>query len=605
MQASLDKVLRSLGNVNPEAVLAKDSDLGGQARTRGSAILVKDLCVGHVIALRPGERVPVDGDVVRGKSFVDESALTGESLPVEKDAKAVNKTSQNSKTFAGTVVVGGKQGLTHYAFPVLCLQAGRVAMSVHDCSGPLAEREGEEMSHSALGMFTGYLEVAVTGERGSDAAMSAEQAVRVASASSTGTQKVVDRFAQYFTPAVVLLTLGVAFIVPWFLVLTRPDDFSQTEQRTALYSLWLRKGLVILISACPCALVMASPIAVACTLAIAAKGGVVVKDAEVLERLSQPLTHAALDKTGTLTKGSFEVVETKRLQTGSAWTLADLVKLAASVEACSSHPLAAAVVKLVAPCLADAGPGDFFEVDDFQGVPGGVRATVAVGQKPCDIIIGSKDILPPVSPQIMQDLEGFGGPHTTVLFVVVDSTVELALALADEVRPTAPGFIERLHALGLSTALLTGDRPQVAEVVANNVGVREVRGGMTPDEKRSWVASKQAGQHGATGGEGRVLMVGDGINDAPALSTACVGVAMAVGMNPTSPHTTRPPLFFAFPPVPKCDSSPRLTVSLVSSCASAARVIPPPSSYPTLAVVATAAAAVPQAARLSRLSIRT
>ena len=154
MQASLDKVLRSLGNVNPEAVLAKDSDLGGQARTRGSAILVKDLCVGHVIALRPGERVPVDGDVVRGKSFVDESALTGESLPVEKDAKAVNKTSQNSKTFAGTVVVGGKQGLPHFAFPVLCLQAGRVAMSVHDCSGPLAEREGEEMSHSALGIFT-------------------------------------------------------------------------------------------------------------------------------------------------------------------------------------------------------------------------------------------------------------------------------------------------------------------------------------------------------------------------------------------------------------------------------------------------------------------
>ena len=128
----------------------------------------------------------------------------------------------------------------------------------------------------------------------------------------------------------------------------------------------------------------------------------------------------------------------------------------------------------------------------------------------------------------MQDLEGFGGPHTTVLFVVVNSTVELALALADEVRPTAPGFIERLHALGLSTALLTGDRPQVAEVVANVVGVREVRGGMTPDEKRSWVASKQAGQHGAAGGEGRVLMVGDGINDAPALSTACVGVAMAV-----------------------------------------------------------------------------
>mmetsp|Transcript_105444 Transcript_105444/g.304387 ORF Transcript_105444/g.304387 Transcript_105444/m.304387 type:complete len:779 (-) Transcript_105444:321-2657(-) len=492
VQETLDKVLRSLGDASPEAVLAQDSALGGVTRTKGESMPVEALEAGHVIAIRPGERIPVDGKVVRGRSHVDESALTGECLPVEKDAKAAVKTDANTLAFGGTVVVGG------------------------------------------------YIELEVTAKSDETAAAkagaSAKDAVLAAAASTTGTQRAVDQFAGIFTPVVVGFTLFLATIVPWIVASTSGD--LTPEESSEIYDEWFEKSLVVLVAACPCALVLASPIATACSLARAAQGGVIVKSAATLERLPH-LTDAALDKTGTLTKGAFEVVARDRVQlsaSSSRWSDADVVKLAASVEACSSHPLAAAVVRMVAPCLAEAGPDSFFETDDFRAQPGGVGALCSVDGTSHQVVIGSRDLLPSNFPhEHTEACSKLGsneahahagadyGPETTVLYVIVDGNVEMSLALADEIRPAAPSFIRRLRAYGIRSAMLTGDRAEVAAVVSKSVGVDSCNGAMTPDGKRTWVQTAQS-ERGA-----KVLMVGDGINDGPALACAHVGVAMASG----------------------------------------------------------------------------
>jgi Cd2+/Zn2+-exporting ATPase len=361
------------------------------------------------------------------------------------------------------------------------------------------------------------------------AGASAKEAVQAASAGTTGTSRAVDAFAAVYTPAIVLLAAFVAFGMP---LLDAGSSVGGDGGQT-----WFQKGLVVLVAGCPCALVLASPIAVACALAKAAEHKVMVKSAEALERLPT-VTHVALDKTGTVTEGAFAVVAQDRLVSGKAerkspWSDGDVVKMAASVEACSSHPLAAAVVKLVAPCLAEAGPDSFFPVNDFKLIPGGVRAAVTLGDgRVATVVIGGEGTAKAGSLQAGHRAADYGA-DATVLFVSVDGAAEMALAMADKVRPTSASVVAALQReFKVQCSLLTGDRPSVAGVVGKAVGVDGCIGGMTPSGKKDWVVACQAPKV-MTAGDGargnRVLMVGDGINDGPALAAASVGVAMAGG----------------------------------------------------------------------------
>jgi len=294
----------------------------------------------------------------------------------------------------------------------------------------------------------GYLEVKVSGAASDSvlarvAGESAREAVLAASAGTTGTSRAVDAFAAIYTPAIVLLSGCIAFAVPAFLAATGASDGDAGADADAdaddVWGEWFKKGLVVLVAGCPCALVLASPIAVACALATAARHGVMVKSAEALERLPR-VTVYAFDKTGTLTEGAFAVVAQDRLAASagaakpSPWTDSQVVRLAASVEACSSHPLAAAVVKLVAPCLAEAEPGAFLTVNDFKVIPGGVSGAVTVGSGTHAVVIGSEVALPAAAKATALAAGKEYGAAATVLYIAVDGALEMALALADKVN---------------------------------------------------------------------------------------------------------------------------------------------------------------------------
>jgi len=316
--------------------------------------------------------------------------------------------------------------------------------------------------------------------------------------------------------------------VPTWLWFVDPEKWLDADDRLDLYNKWIQRGLVILVAACPCALVLASPIAVACTMAKAAQGGVIIKAADTLEKISD-ITCVAFDKTGTLTKGSFAVVGEWVYGSKSGLDRAEVLKMAASVESCSAHPLAAAVVSSVVPCVGSAvlvsgAAAGLYEVDDFKVLEGsGVSGTISTaGGAEHSVVIGSRKVVaePKIDPEVPPGSES----NCTLLYVVIDGNLEMSLALADELRETAPAAIAALLGNSPEKYLLTGDRPEVAQVVARQVGISATQclASQTPDTKLAFVVQKQEANE-------RVLMMGDGINDAPALSAAFIGVAVAPG----------------------------------------------------------------------------
>jgi len=402
--------------------------------------------VGDRLRVRPGERIPVDGVVLEGTSFVDESMVTGEPMPVEKGP--------------GSWVIGGTVNGT-----------GSFLMR--------AERVGHEMLLQQI-----------------------VRLVSEAQRSRAPIQRLADRVSAYFVPAVILVA-AITFLV-WSVV--------GPEPRLAHA---LVNAVAVLIIACPCALGLATPMAIMVGTGRGALAGVLVRNAEALELLEKVDT-LVLDKTGTLTEGRPHLISIVAL---AELTEAEVLRSAASLERGSEHPVAHAVLK-----AAERRGIALAEVRDFRSLPGrGAQGvvdghTVAIGNERLVEELGLETEADMVRPQV----EAMRRLGQTVLFVIVDGELVGLLGIADPIKESAREAIAALRREKLRIVMVTGDHRQTAEAVARELGIDEVIAEVMPEQKADVVRRLKA--------EGRcVAMAGDGVNDAPALAEAHVGIAMGTG----------------------------------------------------------------------------
>ena len=465
---------------------------GAEVRT-----FTADVIVGDKVVVKPGGRVPVDGVVTDGRSAVDASAITGESLPVDKGA--------GDAVLAGSVVQFGS----------LTVEARKVARQT--VAGQVIELTGQALKDKAP------------------------------------LERYADRLARYFLPVVLALAL-LTFIgnVAYQVSGTPPPGFPKPTLRAAA-KVAAYPALAVLVVACPCALILATPAAVIAALGRLAGTGVLIKGGSALERLAG-VTCFAFDKTGTLTEGKLELGDVLPL-TGSA---DELLTAAATAEQRSEHPLARLLVCAAAERALELPP-----VEAFRAHPGaGVTATVSGTA----LVVGTRRLveeqgvaLPAEAVAALEQLDAAG---QTSLVVARDGIVLGVLGARDTLRPEAAQVLADLRALGIApVALLTGDRAAVARAVAEQLPLTEVRAEMLPAEKAAWVGGEEPpGREGVKGrgGEGEaktgaavsgvfvspspplpftpslpggssVAYVGDGINDAPALARAGVGIAIGSG----------------------------------------------------------------------------
>ena len=407
---------------------------------------VRELQVGDLVLIRPGGRIPVDGVVREGTSAVDESLLTGESLPVDKGV--------------GDEVIGAT--LNHQGR--LLIEAQRVG-----AAGALAQ---------------------------------IIRMVEAAQASRAPIQRVADRVAGVFVP-VVLLLAALTFIA-WL-------AFGQVGFAQAL-----THAVAVLVIACPCALGLATPTAIMVGTGLGAENGILFRNSAALES-TQRLQVVALDKTGTLTRGESQVAS---LYAAPGWTEETLLQLAAGAERGSEHPLARAVLEAAAARgLRPAEPEDFVAEAGM-----GLRATVG-GR---EVLVGSLRYLEregvAAEESLRERARAAQELGQTVAAVAVDGQGAGMLGIADALRGGSREAVRALKSAGLEVVMLTGDNERAARAIAGQVGIEEVRAGVLPGDKAAVIEALQAG--GA-----RVAMVGDGINDAPALARADVGMALGGGVD--------------------------------------------------------------------------
>ena len=377
--------------------------------------------------------------------------------------------------------------------------AGRSAIDQAPVTGeslPVDKAEGDAVYAGTLNQ-TGVLEVRVTAGARDTQLARIIHAVEQAQSERAPTQAFIDRFAAVYTPAVFVLALGVALLGPWLAGWT---------WLTAIY-----KALVLLVIACPCALVIATPVTVVSALANAARRGVLVKGGVYLEE-ARRLKAVALDKTGTLTLGKPVLVAHELLSNQEL--KATVLSAAAALSAHSAHPVSQAIAQGLAAQGVAAG-----NVEHFVDQPGhGVEGVVG-GQRLRLISQRAAEALGLGSALLTERLAAHQAQGRSVSLLVSDTAVLALFAVADTVKDHAPEAVRELHALGVQTVMLSGDHPAAAQAVAGTAGVAEAHGQLLPGDKLARIAELQARL-------GPTAMVGDGINDAPALAAADIGIAM-------------------------------------------------------------------------------
>jgi Cd2+/Zn2+-exporting ATPase len=403
---------------------------------------VHDVNMNEIIVVRPGEKIPVDGEILRGLSSVNQAPITGESVPVTKQV--------GDEVYAGTI------------------------------------------------SNEGFLEIKVT--KRSDETMLSKilKLVEEAQKIKSPTEEFIDKFSKYYTPSVILFAIGVATVPTFAFALP--------------FNEWLYKALVLLVVSCPCALAISTPVAMVSGITSAARNGVLIKGSSYVEEISK-IKVFAFDKTGTLTEGKLEVTDV----VGFGHTRKEVLQRAVCIEAFSEHPIAKAIVK-----AAEKEVGELGDNHNFRAIPG-------KGAK-CEIdgevnFVGSGKLFKESSINFPEErvweLENEG---KTVVLVGNGKEAIGMIAVMDRVRDTAVRSIEELKRSGLRTEMITGDNERTAKAIAKKIGIDKYHAELLPDDKVKMIGEHLAKDHG------HVAMVGDGVNDAPALARANLGIAMgAIG----------------------------------------------------------------------------
>lgn len=427
--------------------------MGLQAKTatviRGGnelSVPVEEVAVGDIFLVRPGEKVPVDGVIVEGRSAVDESMLTGESIPVEK-------------------------------------------------------RPGEQVIGATLNK-NGSLKVRAS-KVGKDTALS--QIIKVveeAQGSKAPIQRIADVISGIFVPIVVGIAV-ITFLI-WFFI-AEPGNFAGA----------LEKAIAVLVIACPCALGLATPTSIMAGSGRAAELGVLFKGGEHLENTHR-ITTVVLDKTGTVTKGKPELTDTV---TEPGFQEASLLRWIGVAEQSSEHPLAEAIVN----GIRSRGISLMTKAESFQAIPGFGISAVVEGR---NILIGTRRLMAQhkvsVPDHALEHMSCVESQGKTAMLAAVDGTYAGMVAAADAIKETSAEAVARMKQLGLEVVMITGDNSLTAKAIADQAGIKEVLAEVLPDGKANEVKKLQAAGK-------KVAMVGDGINDAPALATADIGMAVGTG----------------------------------------------------------------------------
>ncbi|WP_435096690.1 heavy metal translocating P-type ATPase [Halorubrum sp. N11] len=427
------------------------------------AVPAREVEAGEIVIVKPGEKIPVDGDVVEGESAVNQAPVTGESAPVHK--------ADGDEVYAGTV-----------------------------------NQEGA-------------LEVTTTGAGTDTTLQRIIQRVEEAQEAQSPTESLIDRFAKYYTPAVIALAIGAYAVT-----------------QNAILS------LTLLVIGCPGALVIGPPVSIVSAIGNAARNGVLMKGGEHLEQAGK-IDLVAFDKTGTLTKGETAVADVEGFDTDDD----EVLNLAAIAELKSEHHLGDAILNAArnrrdpvtdggvttteSDTPSTTGTGSLPEPDDFEVIAG---KGVVARHDGREIVVGNRALLDERGIDLPDDVaeyvRGREERGETAIHVVRDGVVVGAIALHDGLREAAPGVIQELRDAGIETVMLTGDNERVAAAVAEEIGIDDYRAELLPEDKQDVVTEYQA--------DGQVVaMVGDGINDAPALATADVGVAMGAAGTDTAIET--------------------------------------------------------------------
>ena len=407
-------------------------------------VALDSLNVGDRLRVRPGEKVPVDGIMIEGRSSLDESLVTGESMPVSKDVGA--------KVIAGTLN-----------------QSGGFVMR--------AEKVGRDTLLSQI-----------------------VQMVAQAQRSRAPIQRLADQVAGWFVPTVIAVAIVAFAAWAWF----------GPEPR---FAFGLVAAVSVLIIACPCALGLATPMSIMVGVGRGAQAGVLIKNAEALERMEN-IDTLVVDKTGTLTEGKPKVVA---IVPASGFDEADILRLAASVERSSEHPLADALVRAAKERKLDLAQVEEFDSPTGKGVTGKIDGKM--------VLLGNANFMTSEgidTQPLEQQAETLRGDGATVVNISVDGKLAGIFAIADPIKASTPDALKALAAEGIKVIMLTGDNRTTANAVAKRLGISEIEAEVLPDQKSAVVTKLQKA--------GRIVaMAGDGVNDAPALAAADVGIAMGTG----------------------------------------------------------------------------
>ncbi|WP_284777871.1 heavy metal translocating P-type ATPase [Agrobacterium sp. lyk4-40-TYG-31] len=399
------------------------------------------LVLGSTILVRPGDRIAADGEITEGSSAIDEAPVTGESVPKQKGV--------GDTVFAGTINTDA------------------------------------------------VLRVKVTAVSGDNTISRVIRLVEEAQDSKAPTQRFIDKFSTYYTPAVLVVAALVAVIPPLFL--------------GGSWQEWIYKGLAILLIGCPCSLVISTPAAIAAGLSAGARRGLLMKGGTVLENLRR-VTLVALDKTGTLTEGKPKVTDI--IPVGRSH--AQILSMAAALESGSSHPLAMAILERAKTEKVPVPPAFASKAIPGKGVSGSIGGEQAMLLSPKAVLAET-----PIEQALLDQIDSLNAEGKTVSILLAGNSVAGMIAIRDEPRDDAKSGLQMLKQAQIGAVMLTGDNQRTAEAIGDDLGI-DVRAGLLPEDKQKIVREKQS--------QGFVVAkVGDGINDAPALAAADIGIAMGGG----------------------------------------------------------------------------